>query len=265
MQPDNLKRAVRARYAQQATRDAGCGCCCGPEPLGYDPAVLAGVPEEVRNTSLGCGSPVSAAGLKPGEVVVDLGSGAGLDLFLAARAVTEEGHVVGVDMTPEMIERAERNARRLDVRNVSSVLGDIEALPLPDAFADVILSNCVINLLPDKARVFREAYRVLRPGGRLVVSDILASAALPQELREDPEAWSACLAGALPVAEYLRAVREAGFVGVRLTRGLSDGCGEAGCCSAAPVFTATVIAVKPTDRRPAGARGSQGQPKPTDT
>lgn len=250
MRPNSVKEAVRARYARAATQDSGCACGCGPEGLGYDPVLLEQIPDYVRGASLGCGSPVSAAGLRPGEVVLDLGSGAGLDVLLAARAVGDDGHVVGVDMTPEMIGRAEDNARRLGLHNVSFVHGEIEALPLPDAFADVILSNCVINLSPDKAQVFREAHRVLRPGGRLVVSDILASAPLPRALRENPEVWTACIAGAVTEDEYLQAIRDAGFTEVRLTRGASDCCGEASesCCStAAPVFSATVTAEKPRE------------------
>jgi SAM-dependent methyltransferase len=246
VRPNSVKEAVRARYARAATQDSGGSCGGGPERLGYDPVLLEQVPDYARSASLGCGSPVSAAGLRPGDVVVDLGSGAGLDVFLAARAVGDKGHVVGIDMTPEMIERAEANAHRLGLHNVSFALGEIESLPLPDALADVILSNCVINLSPDKTQVFREAHRVLRPGGRLVVSDILASAPLPRTIRENPEAWAACVAGAVTEDEYLQAIRDAGFTEVRITRGASDCCSATpeSCCTTATVFSATVTAEK---------------------
>ncbi|MDR7439123.1 MAG: methyltransferase domain-containing protein [Armatimonadota bacterium] len=176
--------------------------------------------------SLGCGSPVAYADLAPGEVVVDLGSGAGLEVLRAARAVGPHGQAVGVDMTEEMVVLARHNAAALGVPNARFVVGDLETLPLPDHFADAVISNCVVNLVPDKAQAFREAHRVLRPGGRLVVSDVMADRSLPPELKDDPQAWSACVAGALSLEEYLRLVREAGFQAVEVLEESRADCGD---------------------------------------
>jgi SAM-dependent methyltransferase len=169
------------------------------------------VPGDVAGFSLGCGNPFALAGLQPGETVLDLGSGGGLDCFLAARQVGESGHVIGVDMTPEMIDRARAAARRGGYPNVEFRLGEIENLPVADGTVDAVISNCVINLSPDKGQVFREAFRALRPGGRLLVSDIVLAGELPAPLRENVELWAGCLAGAIAEAEYLRLIREAGF------------------------------------------------------
>jgi ubiquinone/menaquinone biosynthesis C-methylase UbiE len=179
---------------------------------------------------------VDTAGLRAGERVVDLGSGAGLDLALAARAVGPAGRVYGVDMTPEMIAKARAFLAEQGLDNATVLEGEIEALPLPDAAVDVVLSNCVINLSPDKARVFREAFRVLAPGGRFVIADMLATAPLPAAVREDARAWSECIAGAIPEAEYVAALREAGFAEVTVAP--AAGCGKSkpagerasGCC-----------------------------------
>ncbi len=202
--------------------------CCGPtstdtsaDPedtarlLGYTPADLAAVPAGA-NLGLGCGNPRAIADLKPGETVLDLGAGAGLDCFLAARAVGPNGHVIGVDMTPEMVARARANARTGGYQNVEFRLGEIEHLPVADASVDVIISNCVINLSPDKPAVFAEAYRVLKPGGRLAVSDIVATAELPAEWRNDMALLSGCIAGALHMDQLARLIKAAGFEDVSI-------------------------------------------------
>ena len=222
MEPETLKSAVRDRYAGFVKNDQSCcgpstSCGCAPGDasldLGYDAKDLAAVPEGA-NLGLGCGNPVALASLKPGETVLDLGSGAGFDAFLAAKRVGPEGRVIGVDMTPEMIERATALARKHGYGTVEFRLGDIEALPVDDASIDVILSNCVVNLAPDKARVFREAFRVLRPGGRLHVSDLVLARPLPEALLEDMDVYAACVSGALLKDDYLAALRAAGFEGV---------------------------------------------------
>jgi SAM-dependent methyltransferase len=186
---------------------------------------------------LGCGSPTAWAQLRPGEIVVDLGSGGGLDVFLAAQRVGPAGRVIGVDMTKAMLARAQTSADRLGLKNVEFRHGLIEALPLDDASADVILSNCVVNLAPDKGAVFREALRVLKPGGQLVISDMVTLAELPKEIRQDPEMWVSCIGGAIPERDYLEAMRIAGFAGVEILErnGLERG----------PVYSITVRATKP--------------------
>lgn len=199
---ENIHSLVRGKYAVIAKGDAGgCApsCCNGPSPLvtimdlgkalDYTEKDLAVAPGEA-NLGLGCGNPISRAELKAGEVVLDLGSGAGFDAFLAARLVGASGKVIGVDMTPEMVARAAQNAEKLQVANVAFRLGQIERLPLEDGSVDVAISNCVINLSPDKAAVFGEIYRVLKPGGRIVISDVLRSGEIPQELKNDPAAYT---------------------------------------------------------------------------
>lgn len=236
MEPETLKSAVRDRYAgvllrgplaartppdPQVEPQPSCcstsSSCCGNAAasldLGYDPKDLAAVPEGA-NLGLGCGNPVALAALKPGETVLDLGSGAGFDAFLAAQRVGPEGRVIGVDMTPEMIERATSLARKHGYGNVEFRLGDIEALPVEDASIDVILSNCVVNLTTDKAKAFREAFRVLKPGGRLQISDLVLARPLPEALLEDMDAYAACVSGAMLKDDYLAAIRSAGFAGV---------------------------------------------------
>ena len=197
--------------------------CCGPSPdtpealAGPDAARLypaedlSGLPDTVTDASLGCGNPLAIADLKPGEVVLDLGSGGGIDCFLAAKKVGPQGRVIGLDMTPDMIKLARRNARKLGMDNVIFDYGEMEEIPLPDASVDVIISNCVINLSPDKDAVFHEAYRVLRPGGRLSVSDMVVDGDLPQAIRDNLNAWAGCLAGALDESDYLSRIRAAGF------------------------------------------------------
>ena len=223
MDASTLKSAVRERYAGFVTQNQSCcgpqsSCGCASEgssslQLGYDPKDLAAAPEGA-NLGLGCGNPVALASLKPGEIVLDLGSGAGFDAFIAARQVGTEGRVIGVDMTPEMIERASGLANKHGYANVEFRLGDIEALPVADASVDVIISNCVVNLAPDKAQAFREAFRVLKPGGRLQISDLVLERPLPPSLRADLDAYAACLSGALLKDDYLAAIRVAGFEGV---------------------------------------------------
>ncbi|MBE0431192.1 MAG: arsenite methyltransferase [Dehalococcoidia bacterium] len=224
MQEKDIKAVVRDRYSEIARQDReNCGCCdCGGSPLsqaqaiGYSSADLSSVPEEAV-MGLGCGSPVAVADLKTGEVVLDLGSGAGVDVFLAADRVGLDGRVIGVDMTEQMVHRAEEIARTHGYRNVEFRRGEMERLPIDDESVDVILSNCVINLSPDKAGVFREAYRVLKPGGRLVISDIVSENPLPAEMKNDPDAWACCIGGALEQQEYLDTIRKAGFGDVEVT------------------------------------------------
>lgn len=230
-QAEQVREHVRRRYAAIARSGTSCcdSGCCGPADgasaalsanaadaaartlaVGYSAADLEAVPEGAV-TGLGCGNPVALAELRPGEVVLDLGSGAGMDALLAAREVGEQGRVIGVDMTPEMIERARANAQRAGHANVEFRLGEIEHLPVADASVDVIMSNCVVNLAADKLAVFREAFRVLRPGGRLMISDLVVEGELPDAVRQDLEAWAGCIAGALEKGEYLETIRRAGF------------------------------------------------------
>jgi SAM-dependent methyltransferase len=227
-----IKEMVRARYGGiAAASDAPGGAppassCCGDRApgtpaeksrqMGYSEAELAAVPDGA-NLGLGCGNPQAIAALKPGEVVVDLGSGAGFDCFLAARQVGDAGHVIGVDMTHEMLKKARDNAARIGAANVEFRLGDLEHLPVADKTADVVISNCVINLVPDKEQVFREAFRVLRPGGRLAIADIINTAPLSAELQADPTLLCGCIAGAAPAMRIEGWLAGAGFVDVRVT------------------------------------------------
>jgi arsenite methyltransferase len=228
MQADIIREEVRKTYGEIAKGQVSSGCCnsgassscCGPMPssssaLGYSDDELANVPEGA-DLGLGCGNPQAIAALKPGERVLDLGSGAGFDAFLAARQVGPEGRVIGVDMTPEMIAKARRNAATVDLTNVDFRLGEIEHLPVADASVDVIMSNCVINLSPDKPAVFREAFRVLAPSGRLAISDVVALAPLPETLAKDMAAYAGCVAGAALVTDLERMLTSAGFVDVRV-------------------------------------------------
>jgi arsenite methyltransferase len=200
-------------------RPAQAGCCGSSETAVAQTAAarfyaaeeLADLPESVTEASLGCGNPLAIAGLQPGEVVLDLGSGGGIDCFLAASKVGPEGRVIGLDMTPDMIKLARRNAKKLGVTNVDFRFGEMEDMPLPDESVDIIISNCVINLSPDKDAVFGEAYRVLRPGGRLSISDMVVDGNLPQFIRSRLDAWASCIAGALDESVYLAKIRAAGF------------------------------------------------------
>lgn len=230
-----IKEAVKKRYTTVAeTRNTGCGCgsgsdcscgteaesgsCCGEavdpkqaaEMIGYNVNELEEIPPEAI-LGLGCGSPVAHVGLKPGETVLDLGSGGGIDIFLAAKKVGAKGKAIGVDMNEAMIKRAKEAADEYGFKNVEFRLGEIEEMPVEDGTVDAIISNCVINLSPDKPRVFREAYRVLKPGGRITVSDIVTEGKIPPEIRKDMDAWASCVAGALPQEEYFKDIEAAGF------------------------------------------------------
>ncbi len=224
-----VRASVREHYARIARQPDES--CCAPQPscgcgsrgaaemgklIGYTKEDLAAVPE-MANLGLGCGNPVAIASLKEGETVLDLGSGGGIDCFLAADRVGPKGKVIGVDMTPEMLRRARRNAKEGGYRNVVFKRGEIEDLPLPARSVDAVISNCVINLSPDKPRVFKEAFRVLRPGGRLMVSDIVLLRRLPQRLLDDAAAYSACISGAALKGAYIQMIRDAGFERVKVT------------------------------------------------
>ena len=219
MKEKEIKDVVKGRYAQLAKQDQksccpscshGASASLPVEAVGYSKEDLHHIPEEAV-MGLGCGNPTAIADLGEGEVVLDLGSGAGVDVFLAANKVGPTGRVIGVDMTGEMVEKANGIASDHDYRNVEFRLGEIEKLPVEDGSVDAIISNCVINLSPDKAKVFGEAYRVLKPGGRLTVSDIVSEGVLPDEIRNDSNAWACCIGGALEQEEYLGEIRKAGF------------------------------------------------------
>jgi arsenite methyltransferase len=228
---DEIRQQVRTAYgnvARAEKADSACGCgpsCCAPSEesvaellsrgIGYSAEELAAVPEGA-NLGLGCGNPQAIAALQQGETVLDLGSGAGFDCFLAGRQVGETGQVIGVDMTPDMVSKARANAAKAGVANVSFRLGEIEHLPVADASVDVIISNCVINLSPDKAQVFHDAFRVLKPGGRLAISDIVTTTPLPPEMKAEAALYTGCVAGAASVAELAGWLAAAGFAAIRI-------------------------------------------------
>ncbi len=227
MEKKYVRKVVREGYAKIAKQDDPCcapthSCCGSPDSaediskkLGYSAEELKTVPEG-SNLGLGCGNPVALASLKEGETVLDLGAGAGFDCFLAANKVGKKGKIIGVDMTPEMIEKARENAENSGVDNVEFRLGEIENLPVADNSVDAIISNCVINLSPDKKRVFIEAYRVLKSGGRLMISDIVLLKELPKEIRDSIEAYVGCVSGAVLKEEYLKLIKETGFQDVKI-------------------------------------------------
>ena len=234
--PADVRTYVRERYGKIAedfssAKAASCcgpgvsdSSCCGSEATAtvisadqlYEMDVSE-LPDDVTGLSLGCGDPVTLASLEPGQTVLDLGSGGGIDCFLAAKQVSETGHVIGVDMTATMIEKARANKAKMGVENVEFRVGEIEHLPVADETVDVVISNCVINLSPDKPQVFREAFRALRPGGKLSVSDIVTDGPLPEEIKSSLSAWAGCVAGALDASDYVTAIKAAGFVDVELT------------------------------------------------
>jgi SAM-dependent methyltransferase len=224
----DVHEEVKKRYSQIAKSSSSCcgpakADCCGSSPsaeelstsVGYTPAELALIPEGA-NLGLGCGNPVALASLKAGETVLDLGSGGGIDCFLAARKVGPEGRVIGVDMTPEMIRLARENAEKSGLKNVEFRQGTIESLPVEDEVVDAVVSNCVINLATDKERVFREIHRVLKPGGRMMVSDIVLDSELPERIKDSVAAYTGCIGGALKRSDYLAAITKAGFTSVEI-------------------------------------------------
>lgn len=257
---DEVRTQVRSAYAKVARGQDGCSVgCCGPQgggslSLGYSEDDLASVPDGA-DLGLGCGNPQAIAALRPGETVLDLGSGAGFDCFLAAKRVGRTGRVIGVDMTPEMVAKARDNARRVAAANVDFRLGEIEHLPVLDASVDAILSNCVINLSPDKGTVFREAFRVLKPGGRLAISDVIATKAMPPVLAESLEALTGCVAGAGSVETIRALLAEAGFEDVTVRVRPESGEILESCMpgSADYVASATI-----EGRKPGGAKGCCG-------
>lgn len=227
MKEEKIKKIVRESYAKVAISNS---CCCAPAAnccgqvclekeisanIGYSQEDIDKVPEG-SNLGLGCGNPIAMASLKKGEIVLDLGSGAGFDCFLAADKVGVEGIVIGVDMTPEMIEKARENAQKGNYKNVEFRLGEIENLPVADGTIDIIISNCVINLSPDKDRVFAEAFRILKPGGRLMVSDIVLTKELPDFIKNNMSAYVSCISGAIIKDDYLNAIKIAGFTSVKI-------------------------------------------------
>lgn len=231
----DIRAKVREHYGKRAadfTPASGGGCCSGGTgssatipltSLIYETPDVQSLPEEVTGLSAGCGDPITLASLQEGETVLDLGSGGGIDCFMAAKRVGETGHVIGVDMTAEMIEKARANNADLGMENVEFRLGEIEHLPVADETIDVVISNCVINLSPDKTQVIRDTYRVLRPGGRIAVSDIVTDGPLPQVVQDSMAAWAGCVAGALDFKEYKSILEEIGFVDVEITPVVMDG------------------------------------------
>ncbi len=248
MDDAKIKAQVRERYgeiAQQALAGKSASCCdpagnatcCTPSNVIPVDAIGEGFPADIVNTSLGCGTPLEIAQLEPGETVLDLGSGGGLDCLYAARLVGATGYVIGVDMTPAMLALARANAQKVGATNVEFRQGELEHLPVADNSVDVIISNCVINLAPDKDRVFREAFRVLKPGGRIAISDMVTRAPMPDRLQSNIEAWAACVSGAIEEKEYIAKMRAAGFVEVEKIAGGEN--------PLEMVYSAKIVARKP--------------------
>jgi len=222
MDKKKIQKIVREGYSKIAKQDSSCPCCGGTDlaedisrKIGYTEKQLKAVPEGT-NLGLGCGNPVALASLKEGETVLDLGSGPGLDCFLAANKVGKNGKVIGIDMTPEMIEKARKNAKKGNYRNVEFRLGEIEKLSVASDFIDVVISNCVINLSPDKRKVFQEAFRVLKPGGRLMISDVVLLKELPDSIKNSLEAYVGCLTGAIRKDKYIETIKAVGFQNVKI-------------------------------------------------
>jgi arsenite methyltransferase len=221
----NSVRDYYANIVESKPTYSACGCssnnmgsssCCGDKPKIYEDPDVNNLPNEVTDISLGCGDPITLASLRPGQTVLDLGSGGGIDCFLAAQKVGSTGRVIGVDMTPQMLDRARANREKIGADNVEFRLGEIEHLPVENGSVDVVISNCVINLSPDKPQVFKEIYRVLKPGGRIAVSDIVTQGELPEEIRKSLVAWAGCVSGAVDVSDYQDAIEKAGFVNVKI-------------------------------------------------
>jgi len=226
--PDDIKSSVKEHYAKIVSSDSRESCGCNPATsfegaikgkiagvVGYSEEELGSIPENAAHNALGCGNPLAFADVKEGEVVLDIGSGAGIDVLLASKKVGESGRVIGLDMTPEMIERGKKNVEEAGVGNIEFRQGEAESMPVDDETVDLIISNCVINLSPDKKKVFEEAYRTLRPGGRILISDIVTHN-LPQKIRDNMNAWVGCVAGALEEEDYLKTIRDAGFKDVEM-------------------------------------------------
>jgi arsenite methyltransferase len=223
-----IHEVVREHYAERIRNNASCcgslqqaqgdasGCCSAESSL-YPADLLATLPSGESAVSYGCGDPITLASLQPGQTVLDLGSGAGLDCFFAAKKVGETGHVIGVDMTPEMIERARSSVKRLNLTNVEFRQGYLEDLPVENNAVDIIISNCVINLLPDKSKVFGEAFRVLKPGGKLAVSEIVTDGPLPDSIKQSLSAWAGCMAGAIKAEDYIGMLKAVGFTNITVT------------------------------------------------
>jgi len=224
--PEEIKAIVRGEYGQAArqAQQGGSSCCSAPELISIDPITghlyeqheTNGLPPAAVAASLGCGNPTALAELRPGETVLDLGSGGGIDVLLSARRVGAAGKAYGLDMTEEMLALARENQAEAGLTNVEFLKGEIEDIPLPDASVDIIISNCVINLSPEKDRVLAEAYRVLKPGGRLAISDIVVRGTVPSEIRKSMELWAGCVAGALEESEYRAALARAGFQAIEI-------------------------------------------------
>lgn len=220
MKREKIKEGVKKKYSKLAEVNKTC-CCPSDNQVNrayvealYQSEEIESLPKEVTDMSMGCGNPTAIVSLKPGEVVLDLGSGGGIDVFLASRKVGPQGKVIGLDMTEEMIDKARENAKKMGLPNVEFRLGEMEAIPLPDNSVDVVISNCVINLSPDKDSVFRETFRVLKPKGRMAVSDIVTLGELPEFIAQNMEAWTSCIGGALKEEDYLSKIRAAGFSSV---------------------------------------------------
>lgn len=238
--------AVQRYYAERIAEESSS--CCEGEACSsdlYATALLADLPGDLANQSFGCGDPITIAGLNPGETVLDLGSGAGLDCFLAGRQVGPEGRVIGVDMTSAMIAKAEANRHKLGMANVEFRQGQIEALPVADSSVDVIISNCVISLAPDKLAVFREAYRVLKPGGHISISDIVTEGDFSAAQRARLDLWAACVTGAVDVAEYTGQLEQAGFTNVQIVDRAESGLPRVG--DGPRVFSARITGRKPSN------------------
>lgn len=248
---ESIYRAIRTYYGMVA-QQMGTSCCgegsstsCCPPAAIYDASLLAELPPDVASLSLGCGDPVTIASLRVGETVLDLGSGGGLDCFLAARQVGETGRVIGVDMTPEMIARANANREALGLSNVEFRQGTIETLPVEDASVDVIMSNCVINLSPDKPAVFREMFRVLRSGGRFAISDIVTDGEFAPAVQEYLDLWAACISGAIDLNRYTALLAEAGFVDVQVVEKVSLYDPPLHVAGLPRIFSARIVGRKP--------------------